>query len=349
VVIGTLAEAVAHKEALIGTEDTKPRSRQRFGDYAANWIRENSEGWAPSTVLRYENALSHAIIEFGQYYTDSLEARNVRNWVKKMSSGYAAPTVNGWLRVLRQALDPAVEDGILNTNPARATKALREGRTKGKRGTALSVEEFGRLLEALEELSGTDIAEDVARLLKVVAWTGMRRGEVLALRWDDLVDDEIRVERSVWKRQEKTTKTDDPRRVALIEPLAEVLAEQRHWLISEQHPGLESGLVFPASPKHARTGATIRDGQISWFRSPAAMDGPLAKVVAAAKIPPISPHSLRRTWEDLLRRAGADQLVRRALSGWRTEKAQAIYATVNREERSAAASAVVDLVKGAKK
>lgn len=44
----------------------------------------------------------------------------------------------------------------------------------------------------------------------------------------------------------------------------------------------------------------------------------------------ISAHSLRRTWENLLREAGVEQLVRRSMAGWRSEKAQAIYATVNR-------------------
>jgi hypothetical protein len=38
--------------------------------------------------------------------------------------------------------------------------------------------------------------------------------------------------------------------------------------------------------------------------------------------------------------------VRRSLAGWRTEEAQAIYATVDRSERDAAAAAFVQLVAG---
>jgi integrase len=80
-------------------------------------------------------------------------------------------------------------------------------------------------------------------MLLVAAWTGTRRGEVLALRWSDIVDGEIRAERSVWHRHERSTKTDDPRRVTVGEPLAEVFAEQRKWLLRTQHPGLASELV----------------------------------------------------------------------------------------------------------
>lgn len=50
-----------------------------------------------------------------------------------------------------------------------------------------------------------------------------------------------------YKRTEKATKTDDPRRVVVVQPLAEVLEAleaQRQWLIETRHPGFSSGLVF---------------------------------------------------------------------------------------------------------
>jgi integrase len=122
-------------------------------------------------------------------------------------------------------------------------------------------------------------------------------------------------------------------------------APQRRWLLETQHLGLGSGLVFPASPRHAKAGATRRGvDELSWYRSPSVLDVPLKRVVKAAKIPPISPQSFRRTWENILRAAGVDQLVRRAMAGWRTEKAQDIYATVDRSERDAASEAVAKLV-----
>ena len=55
--------------------------------------------------------------------------------------------------------------------------------------------------------------------------------------------------------------------------------------------------------------------------------------------------SLRRTYENLLREAGVDQLVRRSLAGWRTEEAQSIYANVAPTERRAAANSLVNLVR----
>jgi hypothetical protein len=61
----------------------------------------------------------------------------------------------------------------------------------------------------------------------------------------------------------------------------------------------------------------------------------------------VSPHSFRRTFENVLRKAGVDDLVRRSLAGWSTEEAQSIYATVDPEDRMAAGRRIVDLVLGA--
>ena len=203
------------------------------------------------------------------------------------------------------------------------------------------------MLAAVERLSGNKVSPDTARLMLTVAWTGMRMGEVLAMQWSDYQDGEINVKRSGWRRLQTTTKTNDPRRITVVRPLAAALEEQRRWLVSTQHPGLASGLMFPASPKHARLGAHRRGvDEVSWYRSPTVLREPLARVVAAAGIPPISPHSFRRTYEDLTRLAGVDGVVRRDLAGWRTKKAQAIYATVCREDRDAAAEKVVGFVMG---
>jgi integrase len=74
------------------------------------------------------------------------------------------------------------------------------------------------------------------------------------------------------------------------------------------------------------------------------LDRPLKKIVEKAKLPRISVHSFRRTYENLLRQAGVDDLVRRTLAGWRREGTQAIYAGVAPEERAIAARKLVALV-----
>jgi len=361
-VASTLAKAVALKAELAGTDPTPRSTRQRFADYVEQWLREHPE-IEGSSLVYYVNNLGHATATFGQYYLDAIQPGDIRKWMASMKKrgyrprptkknpepkkkSYSNATINGWLRVLRHVLDDAVDAGVFARNPARGVKALKEGRTRGLRGTALSLKEFRRFIESVEKLTADkEMSADVGRMLITAAWTGMRKGELFALRWDDVVEGEIRVERSVYKRKEKATKTGDPRRVTIVEPLEQVLNAQRRWLLVTQHPGLESGLVFPASPRHARAGASrCKVDEVSWYRSPSVLDAPLKKVVDAAEVPAVSAHSFRRTFENLQREAGVDLLVRRAVAGWRTESAHAIYATVARSERDAAAKAVVELV-----
>jgi integrase len=307
----------------------------------------NGPRMAPSSQEYYTNNIAHANVTLGQIYVDALEASDIRVWIAKAKR--AAATRNGWLRVVRQILDDAVADGLLPSNPAKAVKSLPMGRTRGQRGRALSLKEFRAFLETVEKMSGKKLSEDIARMLLALAWTGMRRGELFVLKWSDYVDGELRVERSVWRRHEKTTKTDDLRLVVVVEPLAEILAAQRRWLLSQQHAGLSFGLVFPASEVHARTGAARRGAdEPSWFRAPEVLYKPLRKVwdEGKDKLPEFSAHALRRTFENLQRMAGVDELVRRAMAGWRSTDAQAINATVAREERDSAAAAVLGLVIG---
>ncbi len=322
-------------------------TRERLRDYVARWLREIRSRLAESTIERYTVALGHVSAAFGQCYVDALSVREIREWVIGMSVSASAPTVNGRLRVLRQALEPLVDDGIIASNPARKVRALPEGRTKGKRGAALTAVELRKLVDTTRELTGGGIAEDVARMILVLAFSGVRRSECLALKWSDWVDGELRIERAVWKRMEKTTKTDDPRRVAVVGPLVAVLSDQKAWLVAREHPGLDSGLIFPARPQSALASVTRRNvDEVSWFRTSSVFDKPLARVVKAAGVTPISAHSFRRTWENMLRQAGVDGLVRRSMAGWRTDEAQAIYATVDRRERDEAAQKVVTMVMG---
>ena len=126
------------------------------------------------------------------------------------------------------------------------------------------------------------------------------------------------MERSVWRRHEKGTKTDDPRLVVVVEPLAEILATQRRWLIATQHEGLLSGLVYPASEIHARTGAARRAvDEPSWFRAPEVLYKPLRKVwdEGKDKLPEFSAHALRRTFATLALKAGMNPLHLQGLLG----------------------------------
>ena len=347
----SLAKAVKLKEKL-RTEDLEKEmpTRMRFSDYAERWIEERANELAPSTRERYATSLAHLSVAFGTYWLDAIQPADVRKWQSKALASRKPATINGWLRVMRQMLSTAQQDGLVGSNVARAVKTLREGRTGGRRGRSLTAEQFAKFYSTLRSLTEQgEIEEDLERMLIAAGWSGMRRGELYALRFEDVIDGELHIVRAVWKRTEKETKTDDPRVIAFVGPLALAIEAQRAWLMRVQHPGLQSGLVFPASPRQALAGARRRGvDELSWFRAGSCLTDPIENVVEAAGLPAISLHSFRRTYENLLRQAGVDDLVRRSLAGWRTETAQTIYAGVADGERKAAVIAMESLVEQAK-
>ncbi|WP_372593413.1 tyrosine-type recombinase/integrase [Actinotalea sp.] len=91
-------------------------------------------------------------------------------------------------RVLRLLLDGAVRDGVLGKNPALAVDPPTAER---KEARVLSVDEVGRIVVAAGELDALRVDRGGYRthhraLFALIAATGIRKGEALALRWDDI-------------------------------------------------------------------------------------------------------------------------------------------------------------------
>ena len=342
--VATMQEALAIRAAPRG-EGRRP-SRENLRDFVTRWAREHLKRLEPSTKDRYVQAVARLSIELGDIYIDSLMPNDVRQMLDRARSDFAPSTINGWLSVLRLALDLAVEEGLLASNPARRTRALPTPRTMGKRAVSLGPDQFHRFLSATEALveEGT-ISSDIGRMIVVLAWTGCRISEICALRWSRIGDDEIHVERSVWQRTEKGTKQNEPRTLPQVAPLRRAFEAQRRWLLDVEHPGLASDLVFPASPKQAKAGASRRKANdVSWYRARSCLNKPLVLVCERAEVPVLCPHALRRGFEKLLRRADVDGLVRRSLAGWASSDAREIYTDVDAEDRADALGSVLRLV-----
>lgn len=359
VVEGEIGDAVAARAALSPERKGSAKPRPRFGSFAGDWLERHAkrQRLSPSTRERYAGDVAQLTVEWGDWWVDAIDVEAIEDWQADVGEQFAAATVNGWHRTLRLILDAARRRGHVAENAARQVTTVPEGRTKGARGRTLGAQDMVAFLGAIDTATiavkqkgkadrHREIPVDVRRAVRVLAWTGMRLGELVALQWDHVVEGELRIERAVWRGHEKATKTDDPRRVTVTPPLKEVLDAQRQWLLTSQHPGLKSGLVFPAAAKQSAAGAARRKGEIHWYRSQSGIQVAVRAVAEAAGVPRITPHALRRTFEDLLREAGIDKLVRRAVAGWRSEKAQGIYANVSRAERDEAAEALVRLVLG---
>ena len=342
--VDTMQEALAIRAEPRG--EVKKPSRESLRDFVTRWANEHMKRLEPSTKERYVQAVARLSMELGDVYVDALTPSDVRQMLDRARDEFAPSTINGWLSVFRLALDLAIEEGTLVSNPARRTRALPTPRTTGKRAVSLGPDQFHRFLAATEALTNEGaISPDIGRMIVVLAWTGCRISEVRALKWTRVDSDEIHVVRSVWRRAEKGTKQNEPRTLPQVAPLQRAIEAQRQWLIDVEHPGLDSGLVFPASPRHAKAGASRRKAKtLSWYRSRSCLNKPLLMACERAEVPCLCPHALRRGFEKLLRRADVDGLVRRSLAGWASTDAQEIYTDVDAKDRADALGSVMKLV-----
>ena len=345
----TLAPGTSIGEAMVALEALKTKLRQggesmrtnkrlSVDDYAVRWLEDKAARVRPAVAGQYEYTLGNFILpKLGDLYVDAVTRADVERWVawaerqtKQNGQHYAKDSVHSWWRVLAAMLRDATAELQLPMDPTYRVRPPRTRVSNRRERRTLSAVELGQLLAQVKQHSPDRYAE-----IYVLAYTGMRAGELFVLEWDDIDQEKglIHVRRSVWRGQVSDPKTNDPRDVALTEEMGDVLREHRLSLIAAQHPGLETSLVFPAD-----NGA---------YRTPSCLHKPLAKAATKASIDvKVAPHVLRRTFNTLMVHAGVDRIVLRSQMGHCSEEMTQRYSGVSGNAKREAVMQLVELTRG---
>ena len=177
-------------ESMVGRNDRKVKSDMLFGDWLCYWYETHSKPTLrASTRNNYENVIyNHVLPEIGKIPLNKLSQNDLqqfygrlkKNGRKRLTEQYGAGLSDRMVRmchaVCRSALERAVRDDLLRTNPAIGCKLPPK---KAREMQVLTREELQRFLiqakfEGYYEVFLLDLA------------TGLRRGELMALQWDDL-------------------------------------------------------------------------------------------------------------------------------------------------------------------
>ena len=162
----------------------------------------------------------------------------------------APRTVGHVHRLLRRALGHAVTWGILSTNPVAAVSAPRVSDAE------IEIVSDAEIRRVLDHLRDRDLQLHTIAFLAL--GTGTRRGELLALRWRDVGDEKIKVERSLEQTRSglrfKSPKTKRSRRSVSIP--TEVSGELRAYKMAQQEYRLSIGRFS----LHATRWLTIQTG-----------------------------------------------------------------------------------------
>jgi integrase len=196
-------------------------------EYAGKyWLPAIAPAVKPRTRDGYAHMLRlHILPALGPVRVRLLHRARIKALLaEKLQSGLARNSVRLIHATLRVLLNAAVDDGIILANPAdKLAKTLHLVRTVAARQEeikALSREQLGAFLTA-----AVRVAPRLSPLFILLARSGMRLGEALALKWDDLdfTAREIRVARAFSAGRLETPKSGHGRTVDMSRQLARIL------------------------------------------------------------------------------------------------------------------------------
>jgi integrase len=198
-VYGKTREAVANKlaRALADRADGLVFDDENLtvGEYLDSWLKGSVRGSVrDSTFDRYEVAVRvHIKPALGRLKLKKLGPAHLAGFYRgRLDAGQAPASVNKLHVTLHKALDQAVEWRMVPRNVAEVVKAPRP--TAKEEMRTLSAEETRLLIEASS-------GDKLGALYVLAVTTGLRQGELLALKWRDvdLENTKVCVRRTITK------------------------------------------------------------------------------------------------------------------------------------------------------
>lgn len=252
----TLRGRLSRGEAIDGPD---PVDAPTFAEFSAEWfetyVKTNNK---PSDQHSKRCTLdAHLLPAFGRLRLDQIEGRELEVYkAEKVRSGLSPKTVNNHLNILSACLRRAVEWNAL----ARMPRVMRF-KVVSRRSDFLTDDERVRLLDA------TRMDAQGQRMVALALDSGLRIGEILALRTQDidLNRSRVTVSRAWVQGQMVTPKSGRERQVPLTRLLADILActTEADGLL---FPGEGGGPLSYWGARHVLERACDRAGirRVSW-------------------------------------------------------------------------------------
>jgi integrase len=297
--VATLAEAKRlERELILQVEERCKRAVVPILQEAIVCFLEQgrAEGLTLKTLDNYRACLEKHAEPWLRRGVDEITPMEIRELINVRMVGYSVLHRKSLLKHLRGVFGHLVERNILTRSPVPALKFKDVEKIKG----VLTTEQVRKLLETARQLEDFWYPH-----WSLALYTGMRNGELYALRWDkvNLVDRKILVDLA-WNSKDgfKSTKSRSDRIIPISPELMHVLKELKLKTLA-------TGYVLPRSSV--------------WDKGEQARE--LRRFLTGLGMPAVKFHDLRATWATLLLSKGIAPIKVMQAGGWRDLKTMQIY------------------------
>jgi integrase len=307
----TQAEAELRREFEKASLDRPRHERLEIAEAGERYLdRLEGLGRKKTTMADYRSTLRvHLVPFFGGRSLDSIGVELVEAFITaKQREGKAPKSISNYIGLLYSIFAYAEKRGWARSNPVTsAEKPRTEPRDADIR--YLDIEEIEELIRAVPD----DELGEVERVLyRTAAMTGLRRGELLALRWRDVdwAVRLVRVRRSYTRGEFGTPKS---RRSSRSVPLADALGGELERHFQQSRFTGDDDLVFT----HPLLGTVL---------DPSKLQKRFKRAVRRAGLRPVRFHDLRHTFGTRMAAAGAPLRAIQEWMGHRDSRTTSLYA-----------------------
>jgi integrase len=258
-------------------------SKMGLKEYSASWLKSIEKELKPNTSASYARLLDHHILPaLGSKRLRAITRLNVKYLLIEKRKTLAKNTVRLIRATLSAMFAEAVDDGVLSANPAIA-HSRRRGAKRGYSMTALERVKAIRPLtpDELDKVLSTahESEPEYYPVLLTLARTGIRPGEAIALKWDDLNFEkrQVLIERAMSAGILGTTKTGTVRKVdlsgELVAALKALRVERAKQKLKDKWPEMPEWIFInrecnplDESRLRKRFAAIMKDAKVSGHR-----------------------------------------------------------------------------------